>query len=65
LWKQVQKDKDIDMSTDTLEELEEQVENGRIKNMILTNVFQSLIIESGVNWAQDEELQQIFFGYNK
>jgi len=33
LWKQVQKDKDIDMSTDTLEELEEQVENGRIKKI--------------------------------
>jgi len=62
LWQQIQQDQqDIEMSTDTLEQLEEQVENGRIKNVLVKNVLQSLIIESGVNWAKDEKLQSTFF----
>jgi len=45
-----------------VETLENDIKVRKARNFIVRNVLQNLILESGVNWAQDEELRNVFLG---
>jgi len=65
LWKiniQNKKQNQPESSVDEeeLQKFEETLQRKDSHNTILRNVFQALIVESGVNWAKDPELREIF-----